>query len=314
MGNLQHKMSEPCFRMENVVDFQFHDEFLLEDFNNGFVLKSYFIPEEILINILTFIEPERLLNLSLVCKSWCNIIKSSNIWRNIYEKKHPNKSAPKLPWYAFYSYFTTDNFVNLIRNGNGEERFKHWKIVKNFGDEFRIEEIPEGSDNLPENVPEFHGHKSCFSTSFYECNKAQVIDLRNKRLLRYIIKELKPAIYASEWVAGRFDCGCVYKLFISGYDKKFDEEMLHEETDDYEGEFPIIQPIFKEKQKLTFGAGEGTKWTKVEIKVSNYKDGLITIIFQHEGLDTQFWKGHYGSKMAGGVVRFDFESMDISKI
>lgn len=36
--------------------------------------------------------------------------------------------------------------------------------------------------------------------------------------MRYIIKEFSPKIYASEWFAGRFDCGCRYHFGIFGYE------------------------------------------------------------------------------------------------
>lgn len=40
-----------------------------------------------------------------------------------------------------------------------------------------------------------------------------------------------------------------------------------------------------------------------------YSCEVNMIVFQHEGKDTQFWKGHYGSKMAGGVVKIMFDSI-----
>lgn len=50
---------------------------------------------------------------------------------------------------------------------------------------------------------------------------------------------------------------------------------------------------------------------QVEIIVKDYPDDVRTLIFEHEGRDTQFWKGHYGSKMAGGVLKFDFDSIGV---
>lgn len=42
---------------------------------------------------------------------------------------------------------------------------------------------------------------------------------------------------------------------------------------------------------------------QVEYTFSNYGRGVRFIEFKHEGKDTQFWAGHYGSKMSGAVVK-----------
>lgn len=145
-----------------------------DDAVNGLCLNEHYLPEEIISNILSYIPPSKILNCSLVCRKWCNIIKSDHFWMNLYNRYYPNK-AKQLPWYVYYSFFTTRNFHNLIKNGNGEEKFKYWKILKNFGDEFQIENPPAGADQLPSCVKEFNGKTSCFATSYYECNKIQVL-------------------------------------------------------------------------------------------------------------------------------------------
>lgn len=48
----------------------------------------------------------------------------------------------------------------------------------------------------------------------------------------------------------------------------------------------------------------------MEIVFEKCPKGVRKIKFWHEGQDTQFWKGHYGSKMAGGVVKIKFDSLD----
>ncbi|XP_028154422.1 F-box only protein 6 [Diabrotica virgifera virgifera] len=298
-----------------VEEFQFHGP-LEDDTSNGLFLNDVYFPEEIIIKILTFLPPEQLLPLSLVCKKWCNIIKSDSFWMDVYNNQFPNK-AKRLPWYVYYLYYSTDDFRNLLKNGNGQEGFKHWTILKNFGDEFIIEPVPKGSDPLPEGVPEFCGRKSCFTTSFYECCKIQVIRLENKRLLRYVINKFKPHIYVSEWYAGRFDCGCEYKLTIKGLasesmQKPMEDEDLEIEYDrmEYhrtEGDEIVLFSLLK---PAIIPQWEGKEWNKMEITVDEYESKTLkTLVFQHEGVDTQFWKGHYGSKMAGGVVKFLFESI-----
>lgn len=53
---------------------------------------------------------------------------------------------------------------------------------------------------------------------------------------------------------------------------------------------------------------------QIELKIEDYTSGVRSLTFQHEGQDTQFWKGNYGSKMAGGVVRILFDSMDVVRV
>ncbi|XP_072376927.1 F-box only protein 6-like [Diabrotica undecimpunctata] len=288
-----------------VEEFQFHGP-LEDDSSNGLFLNNVYFPEEIIIKILTFLPPEQLLPLSLVCKKWCNIIKSDSLWMDVYNNQFPNK-AKRLPWYVYYLYYSTDNFKNLIKNGNGQEEFKHWTILTNFGDQFSIEKVPKGSDPLPEGVPEFYGYKSCFATSFYECNKIQVISLEDKRLLRYVINKFKPHIYVSEWYSGRFDCGCEYKLTIKGLASESMQKPVEDLTEEDENNDETV--LFSVLKPVVIRQWEGKEWNKMEIMVEEYDKSLRTLVFQHEGVDTQFWKGHYGSKMAGGVVKFLFESM-----
>lgn len=44
--------------------------------------------------------------------------------------------------------------------------------------------------------------------------------------------------------------------------------------------------------------------------MDTYPENVSTLVFEHEGQDSQFWKGHYGSKMAGGVLKFVFDSIN----
>ncbi|CAH1183285.1 unnamed protein product [Phaedon cochleariae] len=319
MGDVKSKDKlKPMKEYTPVKDFQFLDP-LEEDSNNGLCLNGIYVPEEVLENILIHIPPKHLLYLTLVCKKWNNIIKSDSFWKNVFNMHQPNKTQ-LLPWYIYYSYLNTNNFENLLKNGNGQEKFKHWKIVKNYGDQFVIEKKPQGSDPLPANVPEFYGHESCFATSFYECNKIQEIPLKDKRLIRYIITKFHVPIYASEWTAGRFDCGCEYHLKFTGFGetnndlaKEHVDLGMHDitEEDNFDASEEGRSPHFEKAEKVTVRQWEGNKWEKVEIIISeNYPADLAMLVFEHQGRDTQFWKGHYGSKMAGGVVKFLIEGIE----
>lgn len=211
--------------------------------DNGLVLKNTYLPEEVLVHILSFTKPEKVLRLSLVCKRWHRIVRSRELWFIIYER-HYKKKPKKLPWFIYYCLFSTEFFdKNLLKNGNGENNFKHWIFNCNNNDFFKIEKEPIGADPLPEDIPDFNGHKSCFVTSYSRNNKEQRIQLNNN-LLSIMLDYYKPNIYVSEWTAGRFDCGCVYMLTCKLIGDS--EEILLERT---------IQNTVKQ--------WEGGKWIKV---------------------------------------------------
>lgn len=156
----------------SVDNFKFHKPFIV-DTPNGLCLGNHYIPEELIVFILSHIQPSELLQLTLVCKKWCNIIKSDSFWIYFHNKSHRNKAKP-VPWYVHYSYFTTNNFHNLLINTTGERRFEHWKIRKNGGDRFTVESIPKGADPLPCDISDFNGRSGCFATSYHAGLKEQV--------------------------------------------------------------------------------------------------------------------------------------------
>lgn len=155
-----------------IEHFKFHGVFE-EQSLNGSYFNNHYIPEEVIVNILSYLEPNKLLYLSVVCKRWCNIIKSDHFWMFIYNK-HNLQKAKQLPWYVYYSYFTTGNFVNLLKNTTGERQYEHWKILRNPRDKFVIESIPVGADPLPCDIKDFNGRTSCFATSYGSSYKIQV--------------------------------------------------------------------------------------------------------------------------------------------
>lgn len=167
------------------IDFTFHCTFD-DDSPNGLCFNDHYLPMEVIWDIFSNLPPKELLKLTLVCKKWCNIIKSNHFWMFLYNKFYPNK-AKQLPWYVYYLFFTTKNFDNLLKNATGEERFKHWTVVRQGGDKFAIESPPLGADNLPSGVKDFNNKNCCFATSFYECYKIQVHATNNNFNINIII-------------------------------------------------------------------------------------------------------------------------------
>lgn len=267
-------------------------ETITEGTNNGYVLSGYDIPEEMLLQVLSFIPPKEILKCSTVCKEWNKLIKSNTLWIEMYKRKYKNKRPKQLPWYVYYALFATDFFdVNLLKNGNGQNKFNNWTINKNFGDGFCIEDPPHGCNLLPIDVEEFKESTSCFATSYGECNKEQVIRLIGRNLFTRILNEYKPKVSVSEWICGRFDCACTYTLRVKIISRS-KKEILKE--------YVLIERMEQWRD---------LPWKKMTMILEDYPDDVTKLIFEHEGKDLQFWKGHYGSKMAGGVVKILFDSL-----
>ncbi|KAB0802606.1 hypothetical protein PPYR_04792 [Photinus pyralis] len=275
----------PSFLREEYIELDTETE-------NGLFVCNMHIPEEILLHILSFVDPKVLLRYSIVCKKWNLLIKSFPLWSIIYRRKFQRKPK-KLPWYIFYCRFSTEYFdINLLKNGSGQDSFNNWALRENGGDKFIIEDPPDGADPLNVEEPEFENKTSCFVTSYSNCKKIQVVKFGQSKLFRYILSNYKPHMYLSEWTCGRFDCGSLYRLRCS-----------------YLGIIPDVT-IAKPSAGQTVKQWEGRKWNKIEILITQYPEGIEGILFEHEGRDTQFWTGHYGSKMAGGMVKLLFDSID----
>lgn len=186
------------------------------DYNpeNGLSLKGYHIPEEILGEIFRKLPPSERLRARLVCKQWNEII--IYVLYNSYNKYFKTHHTPEtLPFDLCYiTLFSKRLRQNLLKNVNGEEGFKYWKILANGGDGIIVEDLPAGSDELPQGIEEFNGNTSCFTTSYGLGDKEQEILVSQDKHLSHIINTYKPAIYVSEWVAARFDCGARYSMVV----------------------------------------------------------------------------------------------------
>lgn len=179
--------------------------------NNGLLFNEIFIPEEVLLHIISFITPQDLLKCSFVCHKWNQLIKSHALWAVIYKRRY-NRRARKLPWYFYYSLLSENYFdTNLLKNGSGEEAFNYWTI-SSYGDGFTVEHLPLNAEPLPANVPELKDHSTCFVSAGGTCSKSQTIKLGRSKLFQYILHNYKPHIYVSDLMASGFNCDCVYIL------------------------------------------------------------------------------------------------------
>ncbi|XP_069696587.1 F-box only protein 6-like isoform X2 [Periplaneta americana] len=250
-------------------------------------LENY-LPPEMIINILSYVDAKTLVNLRLVSHSWKHFI-DNEVWKlkTSREKYRSLKSVDpkrKLPWFVYYLICVKDPFEkNLLKNHCGQEKLTHWDIISSGGDRWVVEDPPQGAEKLPESE-EFGKLTSCFATSYHSCSKEQTIDLSSIGFGSKIMDELQPLIEVSEWYAGRFDCGCIYEMHAV---------LLNAER----------KPLHKFERRETVNQWEGRDWYKVSHTFQNYGPGVRFIQFFHGGMDTQFWAGHYGSKMSGACVK-----------
>ncbi|KAJ1145286.1 hypothetical protein NDU88_011577 [Pleurodeles waltl] len=164
---------------------------------------------------------------------------------------------------------------NVLKNPCAEENFDSWQIDSNGGDEWVIEDLP-GVHGQPFPQPSIRKY---FVTSFGNCKKSQLIDLKKEGYWESLMDEVQPDIVVTDWYAARHDCGCRYEVCVQLL--SIDYIVLQE----YEPEPVIIEQW------------SDAKWRKMSHTFRKYGPGVRYIKFQHGGQDTQFWAGWYGVRV-----------------
>lgn len=244
------------------------------------------LPVELQEHIFCFLDLKTLLNCRLTCKKFYEILSSDRVWRNILTRQIGLENlaqcgiTPKVHLNWQWSFLLAKHRSlgkNLLKSPH---LLKSWKIISSGGDGWTVESPPHGADPLPQEV----GVSSCFATSFHSCSKQQVIDLWKSGFAPEFLDELQPKIIFGEWYAARFDCGSVYELKI---------ELRNKDR----------KKIVVEECRETIQQWEGNAWNQIHKELKDYGPGLRYIKFFHGGMDLLFWKGHYGSKMAGPYLK-----------
>ncbi|XP_055326941.1 F-box only protein 6-like isoform X2 [Sitodiplosis mosellana] len=172
--------------------------------------------------------------------------------------------------------------ANLVKNHSGEDAFKHWQITQNRGNRWAIECPPIGAPSLP-SEPEFENKQHCFVTSYGECCKNYTVDLIKEGFTANILDHLQPSIKISEWYSCRYDCPAEYTVQV----------YLLSQSDVQINDFTFEDVLEGDRQNI---------WFNVKHEFKNYGQGIKKIHFVHRGRDRRFWRGHYGTKMAGACV------------
>ncbi|KAJ8676940.1 hypothetical protein QAD02_012727 [Eretmocerus hayati] len=252
---------------------------------NGLIVGGRYIPEEMLIKILTMVDYKTLVQFHLVCKAW-RILIDSYVWRNKAKLILGRSLHLKNETSWIVSYFVCTEKIfnrNLIKNNSGRYAFENWTLTENSG--WTVENPPAGTPPLE--VPESFGAQHCFVASRYLCAKEQIIDLLQEGFTEYLLDNIQPPIYVSEWYSSRWDAVAKYSCTVELMNEKTEKDMNTLDTRNYTG---LI-------------VGNQGKWLKFEHKFENYGQGLRRIKFHHEGSDEQNVFDYYGPKMAGACVR-----------
>lgn len=238
--------------------------------------------EDLLVEILSHVPVRDLIiNCRLVCRQWRSVVDAQSVWRLKCERENvklPSRKFTQLPnhYYRYIYCFSVSKKKNLIRNPCGEQSFNGWEMTT--GRSFVIENPPSGADPVPAEV----GSQSCFVTTFFDCDKYQVVTLADDAVNKYLLRHDLVKIKVGEWHAARFDCACEYELRVLLFNDR------RETIDKFE--FRFIEEQWS-----------GREWHLITHEFENVTDAHY-VGFYHHGKDRQFWAGHYGSKMTGAFV------------
>lgn len=258
--------------------------------DNGLIVGGKYLPKELLAEMFCYVDYESLLNCQLVCKRW-KILIQSYVWRKKAESCVGRSLllGKDVPWDVYYLICKKKPFErNLIKNHSGEHGSqKYWTVHQNGGDHWKVENPPVGAPMLPIDATVLEGKQFCFVTSYSDCTKAQIINLELEGLTPYILDNVQPPIWVSEWYSARWDCSAVYACDV----KLLDNTVISQAR---------IIDSFKFRKHIQWE--DQNIWNYIWHEFVGYGPGLRAISFCHSGVDSQYWAGHYGSKMAGACV------------
>ncbi len=121
-----------------------------------------------------------------------------------------------------------------------------------------------------------------YVTSYEWCCRQQVIELSHHGFSDSVMDTVQPLISVSEWYCARFDCGSIFCIRV---------ELLSSEKK--------VIALYEDSVETDQWQGGELGWRRVEHEFKDYGSGVRFVRFSDGGKDTQWWAGHYGSKMAG---------------
>jgi len=257
---------------------------------------AYF-SSEIVFQIFRLVpEYDLLHHCQLVCKRWRSVVSDPYLWQSKIALSSGSTSSRlfemgtelKLDWAKFYLKVINQNLLNCF-DKKGILSLSPWHVINSGGDGWCVKHNEIKNDKV-QLIAENGGSKSCYVTSYHNCTRRQIVDLVVAGLHPEILDKLQPTIEASEWYAARWDCGSTYWIRVALLDASKEKK--------------IVEDTFEDTTPQWIGGDKG--WCKYSHSFNNYGPGVRYVEFWDQGKDTQFWAGHYGSKMAGAVIKVSF--------
>ncbi|XP_074074541.1 F-box only protein 6-like [Macrotis lagotis] len=240
------------------------------------------LPENVLLELFCQVPARDLVrHCRPVCSLWRDLIDLMSLWKYKCQREgfiSGNWDRPIGDWKVFY--FLCSLQRNLIRNPCAEEGLKFWRIDRNGGNYWKVEDMPtEDWGVFPD--PKV---KKYFVTSYEICLKSQLVNLKAKGYWKELMDTVRPNIMIKDWFAGRNDCGCRYLIRVQLLSAKY-----------------VVLDSF-EPPVVEIEQWSDAEWREVSYTFSNYPPGVRYIHFQHGGSDTQFWAGWYGSRVTNSSI------------
>jgi len=278
------------------------------------------LPEELLSSIFKHIPSHEICrNLALTCRLWKSVIDADTFWTEklLFEKKIHPKIIRELVEKDVYNpkklCFRNPYSENLLKNPCGEQGFDFWNLTPEFDllssdrkgikfnphikqnilynrdlrnkQGFLIEDDHTGSQPITDDKGKVLKN---FATSYFMCQKYQLVDLVSCGLETSLLKKVKPRIQIKDFYAARFDCGAEYHIGV----------MLLDEN------LTVVESVIFDE---TIEQGSENDWHEYSHEFKDYDESVRYVLFFHGGKDTQFWAGNYGVKLSKSRVNLAFE-------
>ncbi|XP_053865369.1 F-box only protein 44-like isoform X1 [Malaclemys terrapin pileata] len=243
------------------------------------------LPKDVLVELFSLVPTRELIcNCRLVCVLWRDVVNLATVWKRKCQREgfyHEKWDKTIKDWKIFYVLCSLKK--NLLKNPCAEESFQSWNLDPNEGDEWKVEDLPgpHGRD-----FPSPHVRKY-FVTSYGQCLKSQLIDLKKEGYWDQLMDEIRPDIVVKDWYAARFDCGCRYELCV---------KLLS-------ADYIVLNEFCPEP--VVIEQWSDAKWREISYTFCNYKAGVRHILFEHGGQDTQYWAGWYGCRVTNSSITIE---------
>lgn len=274
------------------------------------------LPYEAASRILDYVPPNQLIRVCmLVSRSWKAFLSDPVFWKARMRRGRNYSSSldtiasidwPRLCMSTMYK----PNLINSF-NKNGELALTPWRCSSDDWEDFKTARANSGErrrirhcnweiesgwvkpESDPDLIKEHNGCLKNYVTSYMWCCRDQVVELARFGFNNDIMDNVQPVIEVWEWFAARWDCGSTFCIRV---------ELLDASRN--------VVKAFEDSETTDQWQGGELGWRKKYHMFSNYGSGVRFLRFADAGKDTQFWAGHYGSKMAAAWARVWFSELN----